>query len=49
MVQTLERNLNTIAVDPPAVLTVIQPDAKHMPAAWATRFEAAIEFLYAKK
>jgi len=49
MARTLERDLKSIAVDPPAILTVIQPDAQHTPSAWATRFETAIEFLYPKK
>jgi hypothetical protein len=46
MVRILEQNLKATIVDPPAVLTIIQPEGKHMPATWATRFARAIEFLY---
>ena len=49
MVRALERNFQSVAVNPPAVLTVVQPEGKHMPATWATRFEQAIQFLYPKK
>jgi predicted alpha/beta superfamily hydrolase len=46
MVHILEQNLKGTLVNPPAVLTVIQPEGKHRPASWASRFERAIEFLY---
>lgn len=49
MLHTLERNFKAVTVDPPEVLTVIQPEGKHLPATWATRFESAIKFLYPKK
>lgn len=48
MIRTLQRNLEAVTVDPPAILTVIRPHANHSPNAWSARFEEAVEFLYAR-
>jgi predicted alpha/beta superfamily hydrolase len=42
----LEANLKAAAQRPPQVLTVVQPGAAHNEAAWASRFPAAIQFLF---
>ncbi len=47
--EQLAANLKAAALNHPAVVFVKQPGAKHQEQAWASRFPAAIQFLFPKK